>query len=117
MNFENKREIDTILLAGVVIVDVAFQLVLDKEFDNNLLNRSGKTFVEMEGEIKTMVWLGLICCKALSTIDKWMGMVCVCLCVLSIYMVHGMAHVFLAYGKIWKIQSIFICIADNASFQ
>lgn len=55
MNFENKKEIDTILLAGVVIVDVAFQLVLDKEFDNNLLNRSSKTFVEMEGKIKTMV--------------------------------------------------------------
>jgi len=45
----------TTLQFGVVIVDVAFQLVLDKEFDNNLLNRSSKTFVEMEGEIKTMI--------------------------------------------------------------
>lgn len=51
--------------SGEVAVDLNIQLVIDTDFNNDLLNRSSNKFMAMEEKIRTAVRKDFVCLKGL----------------------------------------------------
>lgn len=49
--------------SGEVAVDLNIQLVIDTDFNNDLLNRSSNKFMAMEEKIRTAVRKDFVCLK------------------------------------------------------
>jgi len=51
------------IFSGEVAVDLNIQLVIDADFNNDLLNRSSNKFMAMEEQIRAAVRTDFVCLK------------------------------------------------------